>query len=40
MLCNLERAAEHPDMTEDAAAVLSTASVIVEHRTITGVEID
>ena len=40
MLRNLERAAGHPDMTEDLAAVLSTASVTVEHRTVTGVEID
>ena len=40
MLRNLERAADHPDMTEDLAAVLSTANVTVEHRTITGVEID
>jgi hypothetical protein len=40
MLRNLERAAEHPDMTEDLAAVFSTASVTVEYRTITGVEID
>ena len=40
MLRNLEHAADHPDMTEDLAAVLSTANVTVEHRTITGVEID
>lgn len=40
MLRNLEQAAEHEDMTEDLAAVLSTANVTVEHRTITGVEID
>ena len=40
MLRNLERAAEHEDMTEDLAGVLSTASVTIEHRTITGVEID
>ena len=40
MLRNLERAAEHPDMTKDLAEVLSTAGVTVEHRTITGVEID
>ena len=40
MLRNLERAAEHPDMTEDLAAVLSTANVTVAHRTITGLEID
>ena len=40
MLRNLERAAEHEDMTEDLAELLSTANVTVEHRTITGVEID
>jgi hypothetical protein len=40
MLRNLERAAEHEDMTEDLAEVLSTANVTVEHRTVTGVEID
>ena len=40
MLCSLERAAEHEDMTDDLAAVLSTTSVTVDHRTITGVEID
>jgi hypothetical protein len=40
MLRNLERAAEHDDMTEDLAEVLSTANVTVEHRTVTGVEID
>ena len=40
MLQNLERAAKHPDMTEDLAAVLSTTNVTVEYRTITGVKID
>ena len=40
MLRNLERAAEHEDMTGDLAELLSTANVTVEHRTITGVEID
>ena len=40
MLRNLERAAEHDDMTEDLAKVLSTANVTVEHRVVTGVEID
>ena len=39
MLRNLERAAEHPDMTEDLAEVLSTTSVTVEHRVVSGVEI-
>jgi hypothetical protein len=40
MLRNLERAADHEDMTEDLAEVLSTANVTVEHRTVTSVEID
>ena len=40
MLRNLERAADHPDMTEDLAELLSTANVTVEHHTVTGVEID
>ena len=40
MLRNLERAAEHEDMTDALAAVLSTTNVTVEHRTIAGVEIN
>jgi hypothetical protein len=40
MLRNLERAAEHPDMTEDLAELLSTTNVTVEHRVVTGIEID
>jgi hypothetical protein len=40
MLRNLERAADHEDMTEELAELLSTANVTVEHRTITGVEIE
>ena len=40
MLRNLERAAEHPDMTEDLAEILSTADVTVEHRVVTGVKIE
>ena len=40
MLRNLERAAEHPDMTEDLAELLSTANVTVKHRVVTGVEIE
>ncbi|RJS96616.1 hypothetical protein [Halococcus sp. IIIV-5B] len=40
MLRNLERAAEHPDMTEDLAELLSTSNVTLEHRTVTGLEID
>jgi hypothetical protein len=40
MLRNLERAADHPDMTEELAELLSTASVTVEHRVVSGVEVD
>ena len=40
MLRNLERAADHDDMTEELAELLSTANVTVEHRTVTGVEIE
>jgi hypothetical protein len=40
MLRNLERAAEHPDMTEDLAELLSTTNVTVEHRVVTGLTID
>ena len=40
MLRNLERAVEHLDMTEELAEVLSAANVTVEHRVVTGVEID
>lgn len=40
MLRNLERAADHPDMTEDLAEVLSTSNVTVKHRVVTGVDID
>ena len=32
MLSNLERAAEHPDMTEELADVLSTSMVKLEYR--------
>ena len=39
MLRNLERAAEHEDMTEDLAEVLSTSRVEVEYRVETGVSI-
>ena len=35
-----DRTAEHEDMTEDLAMILSTATVTIAHRTITGVEID
>lgn len=40
MLRNLERAADHEDMTEELAELLSTANVTVEHHVVTGVEID
>jgi hypothetical protein len=40
MLRNLERAAEHPDMTEDLAELLSTQYVEVEYRIKTGIEIE
>jgi hypothetical protein len=40
MLRNLERAAEHEDMTEDLAELLSTANITVEYRVETGLEID
>jgi hypothetical protein len=39
MLRNLERAAEHDDMTEDLAELLSTANVTVEYRLETSLEI-
>ena len=40
MLRNLERAADHPDMTEDLAELLSTSNVTLKHRTITDLKID
>jgi hypothetical protein len=40
MLRNLERAAEHEDMTEELADVLSTPNVTVEYHVETGLEID
>lgn len=40
MLRNLERAAEHEDMTEELANVLSTSNVTVEYRVETSLEID
>ena len=36
----LERAVEHPDMTEELADILSTRFVDVEHRVETGVAVD
>jgi hypothetical protein len=40
MLRNLERAADHPDMTEEFAELLSTANVTVEYHVEIGVTID
>jgi len=40
MLPALERAVEHPDMTEELAEILSTRSVDVGYRVETGVTID
>jgi hypothetical protein len=39
MLPALERAVEHPDMTEDLAEVLSTSVVEVEYEVSTGVNV-
>jgi hypothetical protein len=39
MLHNLERAAEHDDMTEDLAELLSTQRVEVEYRVERGVSV-
>ena len=40
MLPNLERALEHPDMTEELAEVLSTSVVELEYRIESGVRIN
>jgi len=40
MLPALERAVEHPDMTEELAEILSIRSVDVEYRVETGVTVD
>ena len=40
MLHNFERAAEHDNMIEELANVLSTTRVTVEHRIETGIAID
>ena len=39
MLPALEKAAEHPDMTEELAEVLSTPTVDVEYQIETGVSV-
>lgn len=40
MIKNLERAAEHPDMTPELAALLSTSRVELEYEVQSGVRID
>jgi hypothetical protein len=40
MLPALERAVEHPDMTEELAEILSTRSVNIEYEIKTGVTVD
>ena len=40
MLPALERAVEHPDMTEDLAAILSTPAVAVEYNIETNIRTD
>ena len=40
MLANLEKAAEHPDMTEELAELLSTSQVTVKYEVTSGVEVD
>ena len=39
MLPALAKAVEHPDMTEDLAAILSTPTVDVEHRVETSINV-
>ena len=39
MLPGLEKAVEHPDMTEELAEVLSTPTVDVEYQIETGVSV-
>jgi len=39
MLPALEKAAEHPDMTEDLAEILTTPTVDVEYQVETGVSV-
>lgn len=40
MVDNLERAAQHPDMTDELADVLSTPNVEIQRELVTDVEID
>ena len=40
MLRNLERAADHPDMTEDLADLLSTSNATLRYRVVSSLEID
>lgn len=39
MMANLERAMDHPDMTLELAALLSTSQVELEYRIESGVEV-
>lgn len=39
MVQNLEEAADHPDMTEELAEVLSTSQVQLEYRVESGVSV-
>ncbi len=39
MLRNLDQALDHPDMTEELAEVLSTASVQLEYRVETDLDV-
>ena len=39
MLPTLERAVDHPDMTEELAAILMTSAVTIEFRVETGVNV-
>lgn len=40
MLRNLERAADHPDMTQSLAEELSTSQVTLEYEVRSGVSVD
>lgn len=40
MLPALAEAVDHPDMTEDLAAVLSTSVIEIEYRVETGVSVE
>ena len=40
MLSNLERAIDHPDMTEELAEILSTKAVKLTYEVNTGIDVD